>query len=101
MRTPRVVGENGLDHVTMEAQNLLRLQAGQTPLAGGQNPLIHASDFSGVTPRQSVAATPNALLAMTPRGSETPALNGAGRFSPSLCFICLLVCSFICEKELG
>lgn len=80
MRTPRVMGANGLDHITMEAQNLARLQAGQTPLAGGANPMIHASDFSGVTPRQSVAATPNPHLGMTPRGGETPSLNGEPNF---------------------
>ena len=72
MRTPQVMGANGLDHITMEAQTLARLQAGQTPLYGGANPMVHASDFSGVTPRQSVAATPNPLLGLTPRAGESP-----------------------------
>ena len=85
MRTPRVMGANGLDHITMEAQNMARLQAGQTPLYGGENPLKHQSDFSGVTPRQSVTATPNPLLAMTPRGAgETPGGPGAPLSPPGL-----------------
>ena len=79
MRTPRMVSANGLDRITMEAQNLARLQAGQTPLAGGENPMLHTSDFSGVTPRQNVAATPNPLLGMTPRPGETPAPGATGR----------------------
>jgi len=65
-----------MDRITMEAQNLARLQAGQTPLAGGDNPMLHQSDFSGVTPRPGVASTPNPLLGMTPRGGETPSLGG-------------------------
>ena len=76
MRTPRVLSENGLDRVTMEAQNLARMRDMQTPLLGGETPALHPSDFSGVTPRPGVASTPNPLLGMTPRGGETPALGG-------------------------
>lgn len=72
MRTPRMVTANGLDRITTEAQNLARLQAGQTPLAGGENPELHNSDFSGVTPRQNVTSTPHPLAGMTPRGGQTP-----------------------------
>ena len=61
MRTPRVVSANGMDRITMEAQNLARLQSGQTPLMGGENPELHNSDFSGVTPRNHIQATPNPL----------------------------------------
>lgn len=74
-----MVSANGMDRITMEAQNLARLQAGQTPLAGGENPMLHQSDFSGVTPRQNVAATPNPLIGMTPRAGETPAIGATGR----------------------
>lgn len=81
MRTPRMVSANGMDRITMEAQNLARLQAGQTPLAGGENPLMHESDFSGVTPRQNVAATPNPLLGATPRPGETPRTGATGRIA--------------------
>jgi hypothetical protein len=71
------MSHNGMDRITMEAQNLARLQAGQTPLAGGDNPMLHQSDFSGVTPRPGVASTPNPLLGMTPRAGETPSLLGS------------------------
>ena len=62
----------------MEAQNLSRLQQGQTPLLGGENPQLHDSDFSGVTPKPSTAATPHPLAAgATPAPGATPALTGA------------------------
>jgi len=84
MRTPRVGGAGGAggDRIMMEAQNLARLQAGQTPLAGGENPELFASDFSGVAPRAFAAATPNPLAgALTPgatgRPGATPALGGS------------------------
>lgn len=84
MRTPRVGGAGGAggDRIMMEAQNLARLQAGQTPLAGGENPELFASDFSGVAPRAFAAATPNPLAgALTPgatgRPGATPAAGGS------------------------
>ena len=62
----------------MEAQNLSRLQQGQTPLLGGENPQLHDSDFSGVTPKNFAAATPHPLAAgATPLPGATPALTGA------------------------
>ena len=62
----------------MEAQNLSRLQQGQTPLLGGENPQLHDSDFSGVTPKNFAAATPHPLAAgATPLPGATPALMGA------------------------
>ncbi|KAK9842456.1 hypothetical protein WJX81_000971 [Elliptochloris bilobata] len=82
MRTPRLGGAaGGGDRIMMEAQNLARLRAGQTPLAGGENPELHASDFAGIAPRQFAAATPNPLAAgLTPgatgRSGATPALGG-------------------------
>ena len=71
------------DRILMEAQNLARLNNMETPLMGGENPELHPSDFSGMTPRATVAATPNPLLlAATPRlGGMTPslALTATGR----------------------
>ena len=71
------------DRIMMEAQNLARLNNMETPLLGGENPELHPSDFSGMTPRAPVAATPNPLLlATTPRlGGATPsmALANTGR----------------------
>lgn len=33
-----------------------------TPLKGGLNTPLHASDFSGVTPKHQISATPNTVL---------------------------------------
>lgn len=41
------------DAVMQEAENLSKLQAGETPLAGGKNPDLHPTDFSGVTPQRT------------------------------------------------
>lgn len=63
----------------MEAQNLSRLQQGQTPLMGGENPELFDSDFSGMAPKPFTAATPNPLAAgLTPRAGATPALPYPG-----------------------
>ena len=56
----------------MEAENLARLWESQTPLLEGENPKLHSSDFSGVTPKKREILTPNPML--TP--SATP--GGAG-----------------------
>lgn len=80
LRTPRTaaVGGGG-DFILQEAENLARLQQGKTPLLGGENPLLHPSDFSGVTPRRKEAATPHPLATplhaadgATPRVAATP-----------------------------
>ena len=83
MRTPRAVGGAGQDHIMAEAQNLARLQTGQTPLLGGTGPDLAGSDFGGVTPRAAVAATPHPLAAagLTPAGGATPALPGMAALS--------------------
>lgn len=53
-RTPA----EGQDPVLREAENISKLQAGQTPLAGGENPNVDLQDFSGITPqRQHVRTT--------------------------------------------
>lgn len=64
--TPARTAPSG-DRILMEAQNQARLQSMATPLVGGENPELNPSDFSGITPRPSVLATPNPLSgALTP-----------------------------------
>ena len=84
MRTPRSTAPGGADRITLEAQNLARLQAGQTPLMGGANPELHPSDFAGVTPRNTTAATPHPMatpqIGASPFPGATPgATPGGGR----------------------
>lgn len=76
-RTPSVAG--GVNRIMQEAQNLARLQQGQTPLLGGENPELHPSDYSGVVPRASTAATPNPLAAAAAAagGAPTPAYGSS------------------------
>jgi pre-mRNA-splicing factor CDC5/CEF1 len=78
-RTPA----GGGNRVLQEAQNLRALQAGQTPLLGGDNPELHPSDFSGITPRATPAATPNPLAAAAAAAGATPSLGGPAA-TPSL-----------------
>ena len=47
-----------------------------TPLKGGINTPLHASDFTGVTPRHQVAATPNTVIS-TP--FRTPSQQDGGK----------------------
>ena len=63
MRTPRAEGAGGRDRILAEAQNLQKLTNAQTPLFGGENPELHASDFAGITPRNTVPTTPHPLAA--------------------------------------
>eukprot|EP00250_Pteridium_aquilinum_P011003 c19776_g2_i1 orf=2-2452(-) len=70
LRTPqRTPGGKG-DAIMMEAENLARLRQIQTPLLGGENPELHPSDFSGVTPKKREIQTPNPIAtpAQTPSG---------------------------------
>jgi hypothetical protein len=72
MRTPRVEGAGGGDRIMADAQSLAKLMTLPTPLEGGENPDLAQSDFSGITPRHTIAATPNPLA--TPRtAGATPA----------------------------
>ncbi|PRP85857.1 hypothetical protein PROFUN_06131 [Planoprotostelium fungivorum] len=71
------------DYLMREAANILALNNIGTPLAGGENPVLHPSDFSGATPKSKVMTTPNALAtpsrgfnAVTPSG--TPFRDGMG-----------------------
>lgn len=86
-----------------EAQNIMALTNVDTPLKGGLNTPLHASDFSGATPKHGIAQTPNMVLGtpfrtpgaemtpgvMTPHNSMTPgqtpirdnlAINAGGEF---------------------
>ena len=71
MRTPRAEGAGGRDRILAEAQNLQKLTNAQTPLFGGDNPELHASDFAGITPRNTVPTTPHPLAA-----AATPQVGG-------------------------
>jgi len=82
MRTPRQAGQ-GHDAVLQEARNQLTMLSQQTPLLGGVNPeLAEGTGWEGVQPRNSQAATPNALLAQVGAGGGTPGatplLGGCG-----------------------
>lgn len=75
MRTP-----SRQDTVLLEAQNLIALTRGETPLKGGENTPLHPSDFSGITPRHVEVQTPNVLALATPGrapdGGATPVKGG-------------------------
>ncbi|GKB09687.1 cell division cycle 5-like protein [Tanacetum coccineum] len=62
------------DAIMMEAENQARLRLSQTPLLGGDNPDLHPSDFSGVTPKKKDIQTPNLML--TPSVMSTPGASG-------------------------
>ncbi|GER24864.1 cell division cycle 5 [Striga asiatica] len=72
MRTPQRTPAGKQDAIMMEAENQRRLTQSQTPLLGGDNPMLHPSDFSGVTPKKKDVSTPNPLL--TP-SAATPGLT--------------------------
>ncbi|KAG6491315.1 cell division cycle 5-like protein [Zingiber officinale] len=80
LRTPqRTPGGKG-DAVMMEAENLARLRESQTPLLGGENPVLHPSDFSGVTPRKREIQTPNPMATPSATPSATPGPGVTPRF---------------------
>lgn len=85
LRTPQRTPAGKGDAIMMEAENLARLRESQTPLLGGDNPELHPSDFSGVTPRKREIQTPNPIMTpsatpggagMTPRLGMTPSRDG-------------------------
>lgn len=84
LRTPQRTPSGKGDAIMMEAENLARLRESQTPLLGGENPELHPSDFSGVTPRKKEIQTPNPMATpggtpgpgLTPRLGMTPARDG-------------------------
>ncbi|XP_047325667.1 cell division cycle 5-like protein [Impatiens glandulifera] len=84
-RTPQRTPAGKGDAIMMEAENLARLRESQTPLLGGENPELHPSDFSGVTPKKREIQTPNIMLTpsatpgaagLTPRIGMTPSRDG-------------------------
>ncbi|KAJ3276898.1 Cell cycle serine/threonine-protein kinase cdc5/MSD2 [Terramyces sp. JEL0728] len=73
MRTPRVQAEGGGDIRKQMARNLKALSTSQTPLLGGEINLEGELDFSGTTPKLTVASTPNPLAQnLTPRAGTGP-----------------------------
>ncbi|KAB1210545.1 Cell division cycle 5-like protein [Morella rubra] len=85
LRTPQRTPAGKGDAIMMEAENLARLRESQTPLLGGENPELHPSDFSGVTPKKRENQTPNPMLTpsatpggagLTPRIGMTPSRDG-------------------------
>ncbi|XP_072965645.1 cell division cycle 5-like protein [Typha angustifolia] len=85
LRTPQRTPSGKGDAIMMEAENLARLRESQTPLLGGENPDLHPSDFSGVTPRKREIQTPNPMatpmaspgpMGLTPRIGMTPSVDG-------------------------
>ncbi|MCO5612031.1 hypothetical protein L7F22_066293 [Adiantum nelumboides] len=70
LRTPQRTPAGKGDAIMMEAENLARLRQIQTPLLGGENPELHPSDFSGVTPKKREIQTPNPIATpvQTPSG---------------------------------
>lgn len=77
IRTPRTPATSR-DTILMEAQNIMALTNVDTPLKGGLNTPLHESDFSGVTPKRDVVATPNNLIATpfrTPSQASTDGLT--------------------------
>ena len=80
------------DRIMMEAQNLARMTSMETPLMGGDNPELHPTDFSGMTPRGGPGlggglkggvpgggATPNPLLLLA---AATPSASRAHMMLP-------------------
>ncbi|KAJ1413848.1 putative cell division cycle 5-like protein isoform X1 [Sesbania bispinosa] len=71
------------------SQGMTPLRTPQRTPAGGENPELHPSDFSGVTPKKKEIQTPNPMLTpsatpggtpggagLTPRSGMTPARDG-------------------------
>lgn len=79
LRTPQRTPAGKGDAIMMEAENLARLRDLKTPLYGGENPDLHASDFSGVTPKKKQLLTPNPIATplRTPGGTAAGATPGA------------------------
>ncbi|XP_016184909.1 cell division cycle 5-like protein isoform X2 [Arachis ipaensis] len=91
LRIPQRSPASKGDAVMMEAENLARLRESQTPLLGGENPELHPSDFTGVTPKRKEVQTPNPMLTpsatpgvagLTPRIGMTPARDGYASMTP-------------------
>ncbi|CAE5957005.1 unnamed protein product [Arabidopsis arenosa] len=86
MRTHKRTPAGKGDAIMMEAESLARLRDSQKPLLGGENPELHPSDFTGVTPRKKEIQTPNPMSTpsmspgvsgLTPRIGLTPSRDGS------------------------
>ncbi|GAB2224998.1 hypothetical protein Droror1_Dr00005780 [Drosera rotundifolia] len=85
LRTPQRTPAGKGDAIMMEAENLARLRESQTPLLGGDNPELHPSDFSGVTPKKREIQTPNPMLTPSATPGATPsATPGGAGFTPRI-----------------
>lgn len=84
LRTPQRTPAGKQDAIMMEAENQARLRLSQTPLLGGENPDLHPSDFSGVTPKQKEIQTPNPMLTpgATPGIGMTPGRGNSFGVTP-------------------
>lgn len=60
LRTPQLGPTE--DNILTESQNLLALQQTDTPLKGGLNTPLHASDSVGATPVHKTMQTPNTMF---------------------------------------
>ncbi|KAK1390138.1 Cell division cycle 5 [Heracleum sosnowskyi] len=79
LRTPLRTPASKHNAIMMEAENQARSRLSQTPLLGGENPVLHPSDFSGVTPKKIENQTPNfsGVAALTSRVGFTPSRDAA------------------------
>ncbi|MCO5568895.1 hypothetical protein L7F22_022597 [Adiantum nelumboides] len=84
LRTPQRTPAGKGDAIMMEAENLARLRQIQTPLLGGENPELHPSDFSGVTPKKREIQTPNPIATPVQTPSGGMGLTPSVRMTPVL-----------------
>lgn len=77
LRTPQRTLANKHDAIMTEAENQAKLKMSQTPLLGGENPELHPSDFSGVTPTTTPSITPSLkVVDITPGIGVIPLRDG-------------------------
>ncbi|XP_055695365.1 cell division cycle 5-like protein [Lutzomyia longipalpis] len=82
-RTPAAAA----DKIMQEAQTLMALTHVDTPLKGGTNTPLHASDFSGALPQNTAIATPNTVLATPFRSSRSDAPSTPGFQTPGMALV--------------
>ncbi|KAL9274224.1 Cell division cycle 5-like protein, partial [Drosera capensis] len=84
LRTPQRTPAGKGDAIMMEAENLARLRESRTPLLGGDNPELHPSDFSGVTPKKREIQTPSPMLTPSATPGATPSATPGGAGTPRI-----------------